>query len=161
LQRRPVLVTFNGKSFDWPLLETRFRMTRTIEIPVLAEHLDFLHPARQLWRLQFDSLRLSELERCLLNCESLGWSRGNDIDPSRTPEFYFEFLRGGPHEALVGVFHHNRMDLRGLAALSTRVLQTFAAEDNPAMQPNPFELYGLSRVLDRRGERQRARATCE
>jgi uncharacterized protein YprB with RNaseH-like and TPR domain len=160
LKERPVLVTFNGKSFDWPLLETRFRMTRSIEVPRFAEHLDFLHPARQLWRLQFDSLRLAELERCLLNAESLGWSRTADIDSTRIPEFYFEYLRGGPHVELLGVFLHNRMDLRGLAALSTRVLRALGDLD-AASEQSPLELYGLSRLLDRRGERQRARATYE
>jgi len=47
LRERPVLVTFNGKSFDWPLLETRYRMTRSIAVPSFSAHLDFLHPARQ------------------------------------------------------------------------------------------------------------------
>ena len=59
LAERPVLVTFNGKSFDWPLLETRYRMTRTIPPPAPRAHLDFLHPARNLWRLRLGSVRLS------------------------------------------------------------------------------------------------------
>src|SRR6202140_4794825 len=50
LPERPVLVTFNGKTFDWPLLENRFRMTRSIAAPSLAAHLDLLHPARALWK---------------------------------------------------------------------------------------------------------------
>src|SRR5216684_3014697 len=50
LAERPVLVTFNGKTFDWPLLETRFTMTRAIPVPRLAAHLDLVHPARALWR---------------------------------------------------------------------------------------------------------------
>src|SRR5579871_4082114 len=90
LKERPVLVTFNGKSFDWPLLDTRFRMTRAIGVPKLAAHLDFLHPARRLWRLGLGSVRLQELERRVLNAESLGWSREYDIDSSRIPEFYFD-----------------------------------------------------------------------
>src|SRR5271169_6798429 len=49
---RPVLVTFNGKSFDWPLLENRFTLTRAIRVPKLAAHLDLLHPARALWKLR-------------------------------------------------------------------------------------------------------------
>jgi uncharacterized protein len=56
MAERPVLVTFNGKSFDWPLLETRF------SVPTPRAHLDFLHPARNLWRLRLGSVRLSELE---------------------------------------------------------------------------------------------------
>ena len=51
IAEHPVLVTFNGKSFDWPLLETRYRMSRKISVPTPRAHLDFLHPARSLWRL--------------------------------------------------------------------------------------------------------------
>src|SRR6266851_4170520 len=56
---RPVLVTFNGKSFDWPLLENRFTMTRSIAVPKLAAHLDLLHPARALWKLRLGSVPLA------------------------------------------------------------------------------------------------------
>src|SRR6266550_1823638 len=63
IAERPVLVTFNGKSFDWPLLENRFTMTRSIAVPKLAAHLDLLHPARALWKLRLGSVRLGELER--------------------------------------------------------------------------------------------------
>ena len=66
LTERPILVTFIGKSFDWPLLETRYRMTRTIAPPQPLAHLDFLHPARNLWRLRLGSVRLSQLERHVL-----------------------------------------------------------------------------------------------
>src|SRR6266852_9151572 len=72
---RPVLVTFNGKSFDWPLLENRFTMTRSIAVPRLAAHLDLLHPARALWKLRLGSVRLVELERHVLDAARLGWHR--------------------------------------------------------------------------------------
>ena len=49
MAERRVLVTFNGKSFDWPLLETRFRMTRSIKPKLPIAHIDLLHPARHLW----------------------------------------------------------------------------------------------------------------
>jgi len=60
IAEHPVLVTFNGKSFDWPLLETRYRMSRKISVSAPRAHLDFLHPARNLWRLRLGSVRLSE-----------------------------------------------------------------------------------------------------
>ena len=56
MAERPVLVTFNGKSFDWPLLETRYRMTRKIKSVEPRAHLDFLHPARNLWRVRLGSV---------------------------------------------------------------------------------------------------------
>ena len=162
LRERPVLVTFNGKSFDWPLLDTRFRMTRSIETPELAAHLDLLHPARQMWRWQLGSVRLVDLERHVLDAESLGWSRQDDIDSSRIPEFYFDYLRGGPVEPVAGVFRHNRMDLRGLAALAGRIFRALGESAHTESEPKEaLELYGVSRLLDRRGERARARKSYE
>ncbi|HEY2646248.1 MAG TPA: ribonuclease H-like domain-containing protein, partial [Candidatus Acidoferrales bacterium] len=124
MKRRPVLVTFNGKSFDWPLLETRYRMTRAVPVFSPMLHLDFLHPARQLWRLRLGSVRLKDLERHVLASEGRGldWCRQEDIDSSLIPQMYFDYLRGGPAEPLVGIFRHNQMDLRGLAALAGKIL---------------------------------------
>ena len=80
MKERPVLVTFNGKSFDWPLLETRYGMTRAISPRTPLAHLDLLHPARQLWRLRLGSVRLKELEQHVLANDrgGLGWSRRDD-----------------------------------------------------------------------------------
>src|SRR6266699_3837400 len=100
---RPVLVTFNGKSFDWPLLENRFTMTRSIAAPRLAAHLDLLHPARALWKLRLGSVRLVELERQVLDAPGLGWHRDDDVASALIPQFYFDYLRGGPVEPLAGV----------------------------------------------------------
>jgi uncharacterized protein len=145
LAERPVLVTFNGKSFDWPLLETRYRMTRSIKVPSLRAHLDFLHPARNLWRLRLGSARLPELERHVLR-----WDRGADIMSELIPSIYFDFLRGGAPEPLVPIFHHNQMDLRGLAALATRVLALLANPERHGQ--DGLELFGVSRICERRGD---------
>src|SRR5260370_11819396 len=63
IAERPVLVTFNGKTFDWPLLESRYLMTRCIRVPELAAHLDLLHPARAVWKLRLGSVKLVGTER--------------------------------------------------------------------------------------------------
>ncbi len=154
IAERRVLVTFNGKSFDWPLLETRYRMTRAIKLPVLHAHLDFLHPARNLWRLRLGSVRLAELERHVL-----GWNRGADIMSELIPQIYFDFLRGGPPEPLVPIFHHNQMDLRGLAGLASRVVSLLAAPEMHGR--DALELFGVSRICERRGEMTRARSLYE
>jgi uncharacterized protein YprB with RNaseH-like and TPR domain len=154
MAKRRVLVTFNGKSFDWPLLETRYKMTRTIRPPIPRAHLDFLHPARNLWRLRLGSVRLAELERHVL-----GWNRGADVISELIPQIYFDFLRGGSPDALVPVFQHNQMDLRGLAALSSHVVSLLAEPETRGQ--DALELYGVSRICERRGESTRARALYE
>src|SRR5438270_10870235 len=121
IKERPVLVTFNGKSFDWQLLENRFTMTRSIAVPKLAAHLDLLHPALALWKLRLGSVRLIELERHVLDAPRLGWHRENDVASALIPQFYFDYLRGGSAEPLRGVVRHNQMDLRGLAALCVKL----------------------------------------
>jgi uncharacterized protein len=150
----PVVVTFNGKSFDWPLLETRYRMTRKISVPTPRAHLDFLHPARHLWRLRLGSVRLSELERHVL-----GWDRGADLLSGLIPQIYFDYLRGGPPERLVPVLNHNQMDLRGLAALSSRILSLLSDAEN--LGEDGLELFGVSRICEKRGEDVRARGLYE
>ena len=159
IAERPVLVTFNGKSFDWPLLENRFTMTRSIAVPKLATHLDLLHPARALWKLRLGSVRLVELERQVLDAPRLGWHRENDISSALIPQFYFDYLRGGPAEPLAAVVRHNQMDLRGLAALF-RKINELLSEKPTASEIESLDLFGLSRFLLRRGEADRAQTAC-
>lgn len=154
MSERRVLVTFNGKTFDWPLLETRFRMTRQICPPAVRAHLDLLHPARQLWRLRLPSLRLTELEKHVL-----GWDRGPDLWSAMIPQIYFDFLRGGPAAPLADVLRHNQQDLRGLAALARRICTLLGDPEQAGGEP--MELHGLSRLLRRRGETSRARRLYE
>jgi uncharacterized protein YprB with RNaseH-like and TPR domain len=168
MKKRPVLVTFNGKSFDWPLLETRYRMTRSVPAFSPKLHLDLLHPARQLWRLRLGSVRLKDLERHVLGSSgrSLDWSRHDDIDSSLIPQMYFDYLRGGPAERLVGIFRHNQMDLRGLAALAGEILALLDSGNGFANALNaethdPIDVLGLSRLLRKRGHSTRARELYE
>src|SRR5579862_1736692 len=159
LAERPVLVTFNGKTFDWPLLQSRFTMTRAIAIPKIAAHLDLLHPARALWRLRLGSVRLVELERHVLEAERLGWERGADVSSALIPQYYFDYLRGGAADPLAGVVKHNQMDLRGLAALFGKI-NSLLDERQSLAEEESLDLFGLSRYLERRGERGRAQAAC-
>jgi uncharacterized protein YprB with RNaseH-like and TPR domain len=145
LSQRRVLVTYNGKGFDWPLLQTRFQMTRMSAIPEPLAHLDLLHPARQIWRLCLRSVALEQLEKHILQLD-----RGGDIPSAAIPQRYFDFLRGGSPEALAEVFCHNQKDLCGLASLALHISRMLA---NPELSPcGPGELFGISRLLQRRGK---------
>jgi len=107
-----------------------------------------------LWRLRLGSVRLSELERHVL-----GWDRGADVLSGQIPQIYFDYLRGGPPERLVPVLNHNQMDLRGLAALSSRILSLLSDAEN--IGENGLELFGVSRICEKRGEHGRARKLYE
>ena len=152
LEKRPVLVTYNGKSFDWPLLETRFQLTRQIEPRRPNVHIDLLHPARRLWRLEWGTAKLAELERLVL-----GVDRGADIPSALIPELYFGYLRGGNGAPLVPIFQHNQSDLSSLAALAGRVVQLV----NSPEAGSPLEQYGVSQLFEGRGNRARARRVYE
>ncbi|HYK87463.1 MAG TPA: ribonuclease H-like domain-containing protein [Acidobacteriota bacterium] len=145
LAEKPVLVTFNGKSFDWPLLQTRYRITRVTHLEEPEAHLDLLHPARQLWSLRLKSVALSVLEQYVL-----GQERAFDIPSATIPTRYFEFLRGGPPDPIVEVFHHNQMDLRGLASLAAHIAGIM--HEPESAQCHAEDLFGMSRLLQRRGE---------
>ena len=158
LAERPVLVTFNGKTFDWPLLETRYRMTRAIATPPLAAHLDLLHPARQLWRLRWGSVRLCELERNVLSCctPRIGWTRDGDLRGDMIPQIYFDYLRGAQPAALLDVLRHNQMDLRGLAALAGRIITLLNTPESA--EGDGYELFGVSRIVKQRAPREARKA---
>ena len=145
LAGRPVFVTYNGKSFDCPLLETRFRMTRLGGMPLPEAHLDLLHPARTIWKTRLRSLALSEIERHILSLD-----RGPDIPSETIPGRYFAFLRGGPPEPLVEVFDHNAKDLHGMAVLALHIVRML--EEPGGVDCDSDQLYGMSRLLRIRGE---------
>src|SRR5438128_11548477 len=160
IAERPVLMTFNGKTFDWALLESRYLMTRCIRVPELAAHLDLLHPARAVWKLRLGSVRLVELERHVLDAPRLGWHREDDVSSSLIPQFYFDYLRGGPAEPLAAVVRHNQMDLRGLAALFCKINGLLSEQADGVMEIESLDLFGLSRFLQRRGQNDRAHSAC-
>ncbi|OUM96686.1 MAG: hypothetical protein A9Z00_03635 [Thermobacillus sp. ZCTH02-B1] len=116
LRNRPYLATYNGRTFDWPLLRSRFILNGFgRDAPVEPWHLDFLHPSRSIWRNTLASLRLSHVEE-----ERLGIARGDDVPGSMAPAIYFRYLRDGDPAPLADVFRHNELDMLSLACLSIR-----------------------------------------
>lgn len=105
------ILTYNGKSFDWPLLRTRYVMNR-LPVPALPPHVDLLHASRRIWKPRLGSVRLSAVER-----EIMRFSRQGDIDGSEIPSRYFSFLHDGGTEWLVPVLEHNQNDLIALPAM--------------------------------------------
>ncbi|MGH9812763.1 MAG: ribonuclease H-like domain-containing protein, partial [Candidatus Acidiferrales bacterium] len=137
-----LLVTYNGKLFDAPLLETRYRLARKPSPLEALAHLDLLYPARRLWKPRFGSARLLELERHLL-----GHEREDDVPGELIPHLYFDFLRRGDERRLEAVFGHNADDLLTLAALAARLLALAASPEET--HEDSLELVGVARLFER------------
>lgn len=163
------IATFNGKTFDLPLLETRYALAR-LESPFeRLVHLDLLHPARRLWKLRLESCQLIHLEQ-----EVLGIHRQGDVDGSEIPAIYFSYLRTGNARGLQPVFYHNALDIVTLAALTVelaRVMALYGAVSGgsdgqpsciaPVSREHSLDLFSLSRIFERAGVREVAVATCQ
>ncbi|AEI67356.1 ribonuclease H-like domain-containing protein [Corallococcus macrosporus] len=149
------LVTFNGKSFDWPLLRTRFVLNR-VPAPAELPHLDLLHCARRVFKHRGAGTRLVHLED-----QVLGFRRVDDVDGSLIPDLYFRYLRGGDGASLTPVLEHNVNDLLLLAALLGELVRRFRAGGAGASVPrgeDPRDLLGFAGVALRARDYERAQA---
>jgi hypothetical protein len=134
------LVTFNGKAFDIPLLNTRY-LTNAAPPPFAdMAHLDLLHLARRLWREMLPSRALGDLE-----VEVLGIQRTEQEVPGwMIPEMYMDYLRSGDARPMSGVFYHNTMDILSMAALLEVMAGKLAA---PLEAGEHIELYAIGRLF--------------
>ncbi|MEO8027056.1 MAG: ribonuclease H-like domain-containing protein [Bryobacteraceae bacterium] len=141
LEQFQVLITYNGRTYDQPLLETRYRMSRQRPPFARLEHLDLLFGARRLWKLRFESCRLVELENQILGVERYG-----DIPGAMIPYVYFEYLRRKEAARLQPVFYHNAMDILTLGCLTGIVPWAFHEPERVNLR-HGAEMVGLGRWL--------------
>ncbi len=135
-EKYPTMITFNGKMFDLPLIQTRqmlsgFRQTR----PDL--HLDLLQCARALWKKRLASRSLRSIEESLL-----GLRRYDDIPGAEIPAVYFDYLRRGKTARLKQVFHHNVLDILSMVTLLERIACLGAGQNIE----HPAEALALGRL---------------
>jgi uncharacterized protein YprB with RNaseH-like and TPR domain len=135
------LITYNGRTFDQPLLEGRYRLARTPHPFGRLPHLDLLFGARRLWKLRLDSCRLIDLET-----EILGAERQGDLPGELIPYYYLEYQRTEQAIRLVPIFHHNALDILSLACLTAVVPAVFRAPHDAALH-HGADLIGLARWL--------------
>lgn len=117
---RQYLVTFNGKSFDAPLLATRYRLARLPDPFASLHHVDLFHPTRRAFRSQWPDCRLQTAEQHLL-----GFQREHDLPAHLVPETWFAFVRRGTTQKLPALLAHNRWDLVSLVALLPALAEAF------------------------------------
>jgi uncharacterized protein YprB with RNaseH-like and TPR domain len=152
--RATLLVTYNGRAFDVPTMDTRWAFHRRDSPAAELPHFDMLPPARRLWggprgARDASSCTLTSLERSVL-----GFHRLRDVAGFEIPARYFQFLRTGHPAVVAGVLEHNRHDVISLAALASHALQL--AADGPDACREPCEQAGLGRLYERAGDAARA-----
>lgn len=125
LMKHPHLVSYNGKSFDWPLLRNRWVLYRMNPSAQLKSHIDLLYPARSLWRGVLQSCRLGEVE-----VERLGIERLDDLPGSYAPIYYMNYLAEGDPNPLKAVFRHNEWDLLTLISLTIYLGRLLMRKEN-------------------------------
>jgi uncharacterized protein YprB with RNaseH-like and TPR domain len=112
LPRDAILVSYNGRSYDVPLLKGRYRIHRQSHPFEDLAHVDLLHPTRRAYRGMWENCRLATIERNVL-----GVVREDDLPGAAAPAAWLSFLRGVENRSLGRVLDHNRVDVRSLASL--------------------------------------------
>ena len=154
-----VVVTFNGKSFDLPLLNTRYTLN-SVSSPFGAyDHLDLLSLARKLWRDRLPSRALGELEKQIIRFTRTG----EDIPGWAVPQLYFDYLRTGDARPLNGIFYHNAMDILSLAALFNHMSSLLTEPDHMvgSAEGSGLDLAAIARLYEDQGWLERAAALYE
>ena len=145
---KDTVIHFNGKTFDMPLLKSRFTMNRMQDKYFELHQLDLLHPAKRLWKLRLGSCRLCNLEK-----EILGFERDGDIPGSEVPERYFTYLKTGDLTLLEDVIDHNRQDIVTLMHLLVRLLDAYSRPENAT---DPMDQLSLGKAFEKMGEWEQA-----
>lgn len=152
LAERGGLVTFNGATFDVPLLQGRYVMNRLLESWSDRPHLDLLLLARRLWRRRLGSVALGALEEALL-----GVARTQaDVPGWLIPALYHDYLRTGDATELVRVFYHNEMDVLSMVTLMTQVMRLVS---QPPAWPHGEDVCSLGGWQWRMGQMDSAEST--
>jgi len=142
------VVSFNGKTFDMPLLRSRFTMNRMKDYPELFD-LDLLPPSRRVWKLRLSSCRLANLEERVL-----GLAREGDLPGSEVPQRYFQYLKSGDMSLVDDIIKHNYQDIVSLGLLMDKLLTVYR---DPEKQGYVQDLFSLGKALENQGEHGRAR----
>lgn len=160
---RSHLITFNGRTFDLPLLEMRFSFNRLAWPWGHLPHLDALHPARRFWRDRAEvlgpdpdesSCSLGVLEKRLSGVHRVG-----DVPGFEIPARFFQFARDGRAEPLEAVLEHNRLDLLSTLLVCARAA-TFVVR-GPGATDSGYECLGLGRLYERLASQPEAQACYE
>jgi len=140
------VVTYNGKGFDIPLLETRFILHKQPFRLASLPHLDFLYSARSLWKHKHESCQLYHLSRQVVEAD-----RSEDIPAAEIPWRYFQYLQTGNFDLIESVLYHNQEDI--LSLLGVVIVGSFiCAEGKEEDLADAMDLFGAGRVMENIGD---------
>lgn len=152
------VVTYNGKAYDMPLVETRFAMHRAACPLRGLPHLDFLFSARSLWKHKYDSCRLFTLAQQICQAE-----RSEDIPGAEIPGRYFQYIRNGDFSLIEPIIYHNQEDL--LSLLGVVVAGAILVERNRASAArgdgDAMDLFGVAKLFEKAGDTTKSAALLE
>ena len=148
MEKRKVVCTFNGATFDLPLLRSRGIMQR-VRMPEPRWHIDLLHAARRVWKMRLKRCNLTALEEAVL-----GRTRVDDLPGALVPERYFRFLKERDMALLEDVIEHNRQDIVSLADILRKLLCLHA---DPLCAGFCEDIFSLGRIYEKRGQIEGAR----
>ncbi len=141
LSKYEAIVSYNGKTFDVPLIQSRFIMSGMKLNLKNPGHFDLLYPARRLWKRRLENCSLSTVER-----DILGLIREDDVPGYLVPEIYFRYLKTKDARALKQVFEHNLQDILSLVALVSRMC--FLVEDPLNNTEYGMDIFSIAKMFD-------------
>ncbi len=145
------IVTYNGKAFDIPLLNSRFILNGEASPFREIAHLDLLPLARRIWRDRLPSRSLGNIEQAILGATRTE----EDVPGWLIPSMYFDFLRTGDARPLRSVFYHNAMDVLAMAALLNHIANMLETPQPGAVE-HGIDLISLGKIFEGMGDFQTA-----
>ena len=124
-EKSQTIITYNGKSFDFPQLISRWTMNRNA-IPPLKDHvqIDLMHSSKRIWKGDINRFKLKQVEEM-----KLGFSRKNDIPGHLAPIIYFDAVKHGDPTNLMKVLKHNEWDILSLVTLYILSVETLRKKE--------------------------------
>lgn len=142
-KKAKALVTYNGKTFDVPLVKNRYMINRIYGYPVDLPVIDLIIPSRRLFKSLFENCQLQTLEK-----EVLGFVREDDVPGWMVPEIFFTYQKDGNPERIPGVIEHNMYDIFSMHVLIVILAEVFQSIDRSDFERfEESSLYSLGRYL--------------
>lgn len=146
MKRFSMIATFNGRTFDIPLLKSRFLINRISESALPELHADVLYPCRRLWKVRLHQCNLGHLEE-----ELLGVVREDDLPGALVPQTFFQYQKDGNFAPMQNILKHNRQDIVSLAQLFFFLCRYTSHPENVV---NDEDLLSLAGEYSRSGHRE-------